>query len=189
LVNGVTTVRLVAELDERHQIAVLAVHAQPDESLGSRHVVKNAASGRRRLGIGGLRSVGALNQRTMLVEASIIMQIRRPGNVTRFCVSDVYGSASARMKNGRPAINRMNGAWRTNANGERSSTARIAGSPTRLGLCRRLKSVRTISIRTDTTMNRMMPSQAGIAMPEVQIGETGVAPVRHALAGEREQAR
>src|SRR6201747_3028613 len=49
----------------------------------------------------------------MLDEASIISAMRRPGKLTCSWVSDEYGSAKARTKNGSPARNRISAPWRT----------------------------------------------------------------------------
>ena len=96
------------------QVAVLALHPHlARRSRAAATAVKNRAS------LGALApSCCALNGSIMLDEASISRPMRRPGNDTSCWVSEVNGSASARMKNGRPARNSSSGAWRTNENGD-----------------------------------------------------------------------
>src|SRR5882672_782084 len=66
----------------------------------------------------------------MLSEASMITSIRRPGYDTCFEDSDVYGSASARQKKGRPARKSTNGACRTNVRGDWRTRGSTAGTAT-----------------------------------------------------------
>ena len=67
-------VGLVAELDQRHQVAVVAVHAQPHEPFG-----RGDGGEERRVGLGAPFRCAALNGVRMLVDASIITAMRRPG--------------------------------------------------------------------------------------------------------------
>ncbi len=84
--NGVIDVRLVAELDERDQVAVLALRAQLHEALGGGHRREE-----RRVGRARLLSVAALNGVRMLIDASIIRPMRRPGNGHSRLTSAVNG--------------------------------------------------------------------------------------------------
>ena len=79
-----------AELDERHQIAILALAPQLDEALRGRD---RREKGRLHFDCGVERR--RLERRLHAVDASIIRLMRRPGYVTFSATSDEYGSARA----------------------------------------------------------------------------------------------
>ena len=73
----------------------------------------------------------ALNGVRMLVDASIITLMRRPGYVTSLVTSAVNGSARARVKKGRPARKSASGTCRASATGEERIDPRSAGTTSR----------------------------------------------------------
>ena len=94
-------VGVVAELDERHEVAIGPVHPAPDELLG------RGNRGEERRFTLPLRADS--NLITMLVEPSTSSAIRRPGYDTSSRANPVCGSASATAKNGMPARNSNSG--------------------------------------------------------------------------------
>ena len=153
-------------------------------------VVKNVAS----FGALALRCAAG-NGAIMLDDASIIRQMRRPGYDTSSRVSEVYGSASASVKNGRPARNSSSAPWRTIAVQLRPLQSSTAGSAT----C-----VRPAFFRVSARPTRMVkhnPISATMARIAVSrwvnssVRGARVAPLHHDVAqrrrelGQRDHAR
>ena len=125
----------------------------------------------------------ALNGSIMLDEASISRPMRRPGNDTSCCVSDVNGSASAIRKNGSPARNSSSGAWRTNDSGDWPMIGRIAGIATRF------RPGPPADDRPDDQRGHRHQQQdhddgsaSHVAVAEQQLDEAEAPPLRHAIA-------